>query len=67
MSLNDSLTPVEISKLAVWNYLISDKYTMMWHAMQEAGLPNNLNEAVERDRNSTGSAGFAFLGKSLFV
>lgn len=34
MSLNDSLTPVERSKLAVWDYPVSDKYTKMWQAMQ---------------------------------
>lgn len=42
MSLNDSLSPVERSKLAVWDYPVSDKYTKMWQAMQEAGLPNAL-------------------------
>nr|QGW50660.1 ionotropic receptor 18 [Propsilocerus akamusi] len=62
MSLNDSLTPVERSKLAVWDYPVSDKYTKMWQAMKEAGLPNTLDEAVERVRNSTPSSGFAFLG-----
>lgn len=62
MSLNDSLTPVERSKLAVWDYPVSDKYTKMWQAMQEAGLPNTLEEAVGRVRNSTSSSGFAFLG-----
>ncbi|XP_001660418.2 ionotropic receptor 25a [Aedes aegypti] len=62
MSLNDSLTPVERSKLAVWDYPVSDKYTKMWQAMQEAGLPNSLDEAVERIRNSTSATGFAFLG-----
>lgn len=51
MSLNDSLSPVERSKLAVWDYPVSDKYTKMWQAMQEAGLPNSLEEAVERVRN----------------
>ncbi|CAG9797996.1 unnamed protein product [Chironomus riparius] len=62
MSLNDSLSPVERSKLAVWDYPVSDKYTKMWQAMREAGLPNTLEEAVARVRNSTNSAGFAFLG-----
>lgn len=62
MSLNDSLTPVERSKLAVWDYPVSDKYTKMWQAMQEAGLPNTLEEAVARVRNSTAATGFAFLG-----
>ncbi|XP_041786441.1 ionotropic receptor 25a-like isoform X2 [Anopheles merus] len=62
MSLNDSLTAVERSKLAVWDYPVSDKYTKMWQAMLEAGLPNSLEEAVQRIRNSTSASGFAFLG-----
>lgn len=62
MSLNDSLSPVERSKLAVWDYPVSDKYTKMWQAMQEAELPNSLEEAVGRVRNSTAASGFAYLG-----
>lgn len=52
MSLNDSLTPVERSKLAVWDYPVSDKYTKMWQAMQEAGLPSTLEQGdlLEEDR-----------------
>ena len=50
MSLNDSLTPVQRSKLAVWDYPVSDKYTKMWQAMFEAGLPSTLEEAVEKVR-----------------
>ena len=30
MSLNDSLSDLERSKLAVWDYPVSDKYTKMW-------------------------------------
>lgn len=62
LSLNDSLSPVERSKLAVWDYPVSDKYTKMWQAMQEAQLPKSLDEAIERVRNSTAATGFAFLG-----
>jgi glutamate receptor, ionotropic, invertebrate len=50
MSLNDSLTPVERSKLAVWDYPVSDRYTKMWQAMQDTKLPNTLDEAVIRVR-----------------
>lgn len=50
MSLNDSLTPVERSKLAVWDYPVSDKYTKMWQAMQDANLPSSLEEAVGKVR-----------------
>lgn len=62
LSLNDSLTPLERSKLAVWDYPVSDKYTKMWQAMQEAQLPLTLEDAVARVRNSTTATGFAFLG-----
>lgn len=63
MSLNDSLSEVERAKLAVWDYPVSDKYTKMWQAMKEAGLPNTLEEAVERVRASKSSSeGFAYLG-----
>ncbi|EEB10703.1 glutamate receptor, putative [Pediculus humanus corporis] len=63
MSLNDSLSEVERAKLAVWDYPVSDKYTKMWQAMKEAGLPQTFDEALERVKNSTSSSeGFAFLG-----
>nr|APZ81419.1 ionotropic receptor 25a [Adelphocoris lineolatus] len=63
MSLNDSLSEVERAKLAVWDYPVSDKYTKMWQAMKEAGLPATLEEALDRVRKSqTTSEGFAFLG-----
>ncbi|XP_044735980.1 ionotropic receptor 25a-like isoform X2 [Chrysoperla carnea] len=63
MSLNDSLSAVERSKLAVWDYPVSDKYTKMWQAMKEAGLPNTLEEAVARVLKSQSSSdGFAYLG-----
>lgn len=48
MSLNDSLKPLERSKLAVWDYPVSDKYTKMWQAMQEAGLPNTLEQGLKK-------------------
>jgi ionotropic glutamate receptor len=64
MSLNDSLSDVERSKLAVWDYPVSDKYTKIWQAMKEAKCPNTLEEAVERVRKSKSSSeGFAYVGK----
>lgn len=63
MSLNDSLSEIERSKLAVWDYPVSDKYTKMWQAMQEAKPPQTLEEAVQRVRDSPSSSeGFAYLG-----
>ena len=55
MSLNDSTDEYERSRLAVWDYPVSDKYTKMWQSMQEAKLPASLDEAVERVRNSKSS------------
>ena len=64
MSLDDSLTIYERSKLAVWDYPVSDTYTKMWQAMKEAGLPSSFEEGVERVRASPSSSeGYAFLGK----
>uniref|UniRef100_A0A2P2I0J5 Ionotropic receptor 25a-like n=1 Tax=Hirondellea gigas TaxID=1518452 RepID=A0A2P2I0J5_9CRUS len=63
MSLNDSMSNVERAKLAVWDYPVSDKYTKMWQSMQEAGLPKNFDQALERVRSSKSSSeGFAYLG-----
>lgn len=68
MSLNDSLSDVERAKLAVWDYPVSDKYTKMWQAMKESGLPNTLDEAVARVKASKStSEGFAFLGDATDV
>lgn len=61
MSLNDSLSMVERSKLAVWDYPVSDKYTKMWQAMTEAGLPENLHVATNRVLDTTNYY-FAFVG-----
>lgn len=54
MSLNDSLNVVQRSALAVWDYPVSDKYTKMWQAMQEAPPPSTLEEGVLRIISSGG-------------
>lgn len=61
MSLNDSLSNVERSKLAVWDYPVSDKYTKMWQAMQEAGLSDTVEHAFQRVLNSSNYV-FAYIG-----
>lgn len=63
MSLNDSLTDVERSKLAVWDYPVSDKYTKMFQAMKEAGFPADIDEALRRIRREGqyGNNEFAFI------
>ena len=79
MALDDSLSERERSKLAVWDYPVSDKYTKIWSSMQvtdsqtsgmeynitqDAGLPATFEEALERVRGSPSSSeGFAFLGQ----
>ena len=66
MSLNDSMTVYERSKLAVWDYPVSDRYTKMWQSMKESGLPLTFKDALERVRSSPSSSeGYAFLGKKL--
>ncbi|KAK4002516.1 hypothetical protein OUZ56_004340 [Daphnia magna] len=64
MSLNDSMNEVERSKLAVWDYPVSDKYTKIWQSMQDAALPQTFEEALTRVRasNAENNDGFAFLG-----
>ena len=56
MSLNDETDEYERSKLAVWDYPVSDKYTKMWQSMQEAGLPEKLEDAKQRVRDSKSSS-----------
>ncbi|GMR60627.1 hypothetical protein PMAYCL1PPCAC_30822 [Pristionchus mayeri] len=60
MSLNESLTPRERSRLAVWDYPVSDKYTNMWRYMEESGLPDSMEDAI--NRVLTSKDGFAFIG-----
>lgn len=67
MSLNESLSPVERQKLAVWDYPVSDKYTKIWQSIIETGMPNTPEEALARVRNSTVSSGFAFLGDASLI
>lgn len=61
VSLNDSLSVVERSKLAVWDFPIQNKYTKIWKAINDAGMPDNISEAIERVRASESHSGFAFL------
>ena len=65
MSLNDSLSEIERAKLAVWDYPVSDKYTKIWQAMNEADFPQDLDSAVKRVQESNDTHGFAFIGMFL--
>jgi len=62
MSLDDSMDDYQRAQLAVWDYPIDDTYTKMWQTMQEAGMPNSLEDAIERIRNPPDLAEYAFLG-----
>ncbi|KAL3278038.1 hypothetical protein HHI36_013379 [Cryptolaemus montrouzieri] len=65
MSLNDSLSEVERSKLAVWDYPVSDRFTKIWQSMQDVGLPTTLEEAVRKvSVSKSATDGFAFVGDS---
>lgn len=63
MSLNESMSARERSKLAVWDYPVSDKFTNIWRFMQESKLPKTAEEAISRVMNS--GKGFAFIGKKI--
>ena len=62
MSLDDSMNDYDRAQLAVWDYPIDDTYTKMWQTMVEAGMPNSLEEAIERIRNPPDGADYAYLG-----
>ncbi|GMT10595.1 hypothetical protein PFISCL1PPCAC_1892, partial [Pristionchus fissidentatus] len=60
MSLNESMTPRDRARLAVWDYPVSDRYTNMWRYMQECQLPESIDEAIHRVL--TTPDGFAYIG-----
>ncbi|EYC37332.1 hypothetical protein Y032_0802g2423 [Ancylostoma ceylanicum] len=60
MSLNESMSPRDRARLAVWDYPVSDKFTNMWRYMQESKLPINMDDAIHRVLTS--EEGFAFIG-----
>ncbi|KHJ44238.1 Ligand-gated ion channel [Trichuris suis] len=61
MGLNASTPPLERAKLAVWDYPVSDQFTNMWQYMQETGLPNTLEEGLERVLASSSTEKFALI------
>nr|CAD2202896.1 unnamed protein product [Meloidogyne enterolobii] len=65
MSLNESLDSRDRSKLAVWDYPVSDKFTNMWRFMQESRLPQTVDDAIDRVLNS--ERGFAFIGDAMEI
>lgn len=58
MSLNDSLTQIEKTKMAIWEYPVYDKYTKIWRSIKKTGMPKNLEQAIYRIRNGS----FALMG-----
>ncbi|CAK9805963.1 Ionotropic receptor 25a [Anthophora quadrimaculata] len=67
MSLNDSLSEVERADLAVWDYPVSDKYTKMLQAMEEAGFPASQEEALRRVRRLDSNNEFAYIEDSTTI
>ncbi|XP_078051605.1 ionotropic receptor 25a-like isoform X2 [Augochlora pura] len=67
MSLNDSLSDVERANLAVWDYPVSDKYTKMLQAMEEAGFPASIEEALQRVRRQNSNNEFAYIEDSTTI
>lgn len=67
MSLNDSLSDVERANLAVWDYPVSDKYTKMLQAMEEAGFPASTEEALRRVRRLDSNNEFAYIEDSTTI
>lgn len=71
MSLNDSLNDLEKARMSVWDYPISDKYTKMYQAMQDAGPAININDAVDRilpqKRDGKKTNEFALIGDHMDI
>ena len=68
LSLDDTISEYERSKLAVWDYPVTDKYTKILQTMEEANFPQSFEEALERVRSSPSqSAGFALIGEMITV
>jgi glutamate receptor, ionotropic, invertebrate len=55
-------TTFERTKLAVWDYPITDRYTRLYTAMTDAGFPATVEEAVARVKKSKTGAEFAYIG-----
>lgn len=67
MSLDLKLSEYERSRLAVWDYPLSDKYTNMWSAMEKSKFPENFREAIDRIKNRPGDEDFAFIGDATMI
>lgn len=68
MSLDNTISEYERSKLAVWDYPVSDKYTKIWSNMKDTGLPENMDESLAKVRDSpTQSEGFALIADATDV
>lgn len=61
MVFNKSLSLRERAALSVWEYPVSTKYSKIWSAMKEAGLPDTLEDGINRVRSAPKDS-FAFIG-----
>jgi glutamate receptor, ionotropic, invertebrate len=61
--LNKSqISAFERTNLAVWDYPITDRYTKLYMAMEDAGFPATIEDAVARVKRSYTGAQFAYIG-----
>ena len=63
--MNSSLNAHQRSELEIWDYPVSDKYNAIWKHMTAVGLPETLEDAVEKVKESPSPAeGFALIADS---
>ncbi|KAK2587125.1 hypothetical protein KPH14_002887 [Odynerus spinipes] len=67
MSLNESMSTWERSKLSVWEYPFDDSYTKMLAAMETAGFAQTTEEAVARVRGINQTKPFALVIQEMLV
>ena len=65
LSLDDKISEQKRSMLAVWDFPITDKYNHFQKNQKDkdsSEVPQSLDEALVRVRNSSLSEGFALIG-----
>ena len=65
MTLDDSISEYDRAKLAVWEYVVGDKYTKLWYDMKnfEDGIPMTFEDALEKVRTED----FALIGEMIIT
>ncbi|XP_032686292.1 ionotropic receptor 25a-like [Odontomachus brunneus] len=67
MSLDESLSGWERSKLTVWEYPVDDKYTKIYNAMRRTGFLIDKQEAVNSVRRINRTREFAYIGEAMQI